>query len=132
MSEDDGVVYMVVPVRNAGSGVEVLQGWHPVHDSTAGSAHLPVGEFRMHGRDMFIAPGEAGFWQAAIRDRSDPEYEPFARGIRDNEGVVVDVLYSDIHGGQRAISRFSILPAHDGKWLATVSRHWAVDGPSAR
>src|ERR1700712_4344120 len=27
VSEDDGVVYMVIPVRNAGSGVAVLQGW---------------------------------------------------------------------------------------------------------
>ncbi len=130
-SDDNGAIYLVLPVRNAGSGVAVLQGWHPVPEQVPGAPHQPLAEFRMHGRDMFIAPGELGFWQAAIRDNGDPDRQLFSTAIRDRNPFAVDVLYSDIHGGQRAISRFSFLPAHE-RWLSSASRHWAIDGPSPR
>jgi hypothetical protein len=131
-SDDDGVIYLVLPLRNAGSGVAVLQGWHPVGDQPAArTPHQAVEEFRMHSRDMFIAPGELGFWQAAIRDNGDADRQLFSTAIRDRTSFAVDVLYSDIHGGQRAISRFSFLPAHE-RWMSSVSRHWALDGPSPR
>src|SRR4051794_2626805 len=29
VEEDDGTLYLALPVRNAGSGIAVLQGWHP-------------------------------------------------------------------------------------------------------
>ena len=128
---DDGVIYLVLPVRNAGSGVAVIQGWHPVGEQQPGDPHQPVEEFRMHGRDMFIAPGELGFWQAAIRDVTDPDRQQLSAAIRDRERVAVDVLYSDIHGGQRAISRFSMMPAHD-RWMSSVARHWVIDGRNPR
>jgi hypothetical protein len=48
------------------------------------------------------------------------------------ERVVVDLLYGDHHGGQRVISRFSLLLRGDGHWLATVARHWNVDRPDPR
>ncbi|MCU1504631.1 MAG: hypothetical protein JWM12_3985 [Ilumatobacteraceae bacterium] len=129
--DENGAIYLVLPVRNAGSGVAVIQGWHPVGEQQPGGPHQPVEEFRMHARDMFIAPGELGFWQAAVRDVDDPDRESLSSQIRDRERVSVDVLYSDIHGGQRAISRFSFMPAHD-RWLSSVSRHWVLDGTSPR
>jgi hypothetical protein len=46
---------------------------------------------------------------------------------------VIDVLYGDQHGGQRVISRFSMLPRSDQDgWLVTVARHWNVDRPDPR
>ena len=37
-----------------------------------------------------------------------------------------------IEGGQRTISRYALLPRDDGKWLATIARHWNVDRPDPR
>jgi hypothetical protein len=42
------------------------------------------------------------------------------------------VLYGDHQGGQRVVSRFSLLPVADDKWLATVAKHWNVDRPDPR
>jgi len=42
------------------------------------------------------------------------------------------VLYGDLEGGQRFISRFSLTPRDDGGWLVSVARHWNVDGPDPR
>ncbi len=46
--------------------------------------------------------------------------------------MTVDVLYGDLEGGQRVISRFSMLPRQDGGWLTGVSRHWSIDGVDPR
>jgi hypothetical protein len=61
---------------------------------------------------------------------------------------VVDLLYGDHDGGQRAISRFRCQhrPVVDGRppegdggqaddssvWLCTVARHWTIDQPDPR
>jgi hypothetical protein len=45
---------------------------------------------------------------------------------------MVEVLYGDYEGGQRVVSRFTLLPQDDGSWLATVSRHWNVDRSAPR
>ena len=29
----------------------------------------------MQTRDMYIPPGDVGFWQGALRDPDDPQYE---------------------------------------------------------
>jgi hypothetical protein len=52
----------------------------------------------------------------------------------------VELLYADHEGGQRAITRFLVLPVnHTGQdtdagpgWLASASRHWSVEGSSSR
>lgn len=131
----DGVVYLVLPVRNAGSGVAVLRGWHPVRDLMSardGGPHEVLDEFRYHQRDMFIPAGDLGFWEAAMRDGDDPDQAEISATIAARERFAVDVLYSDLHGGQRAITRFAFSPAHDDRWLSTMSRHWQLDGPSVR
>ncbi len=50
-------------------------------------------------------------------DRPHPPVSEFRRLTR-------DIYYE---GGQRVISRFSLLPRQDGAWLAVPSRHWNVD-----
>jgi hypothetical protein len=50
--------------------------------------------------------------------------------------ITIELLYGDQTGGQRAISRFSLLPhddpAGDLVWLAAVSRHWHLDREAPR
>jgi hypothetical protein len=52
----------------------------------------------------------------------------------------VELLYADHEGGQRAITRFLVLPVnHQSEaadtgpsWLASASRHWSIDGSNRR
>ena len=46
--------------------------------------------------------------------------------------MTLDLLYGDHQGGQRTVSRFSLLPAGDSEWLATIARHWNLDRPDPR
>jgi hypothetical protein len=52
--------------------------------------------------------------------------------IAAGEPLLVDVLYGDYEGGQRTITRFSLIRADDGDWIAGVARHWRLDGVSPR
>jgi hypothetical protein len=46
---------------------------------------------------------------------------------------MVELLYGDYEGGQRVVSRFTLLPQDDDSgWLATVSRHWSIDRSAPR
>ena len=42
------------------------------------------------------------------------------------------IIYGDLEGGQRVITRYALTPRDDGNWLATAGRHWNVDGPDPR
>ena len=86
----------------------------------------------MQTRDLFIPAGDVGFWQGALRDKSAPEYGEFESAARDRRPIVVDLLYTDLHGGQRTISRYLVTPVGEDGWIATVARHWIIDGVSPR
>ena len=65
----DSALYLAIAVRNVGSGIAVLHGWSFHADPALGATdHPPVEEFRRLTRDLYIAPGEIGFWQGAFRD----------------------------------------------------------------
>lgn len=130
----DGNVYLAMSVRNIGPGLGVLQGWFlEERDPTIPQEHRAIEAFRTQGRDLYVPPGDLGFWQAGLRDRDDPNYVLAYRCITRRQPFLVDVLYSDHEGGQRAITRFSALPAgDDGRWLATVGRHWFLDRAGPR
>ncbi len=127
----DGNIYLAMSVRNAGSGIAVIQGW----SATAGwlysaDPHAPPEDFRRQTRDLYIPAGDVGFWQGAIREVDDPQYESIAAAIKaGDEGVTMDLLYTDHEGGQRTISRFSLTPrqADDIVWLVSANRHWNLD-----
>jgi hypothetical protein len=42
------------------------------------------------------------------------------------------VLYGDHALGQRSITRFLLTPREEGRWVASVARHWNVDRPDPR
>jgi hypothetical protein len=129
----DEAIYVVVPVRNVGSGLAVLQSWDPTPERLRGDQmHRDPGLFRRQSRSIYIAPGDIGFWQGAFRDRDDPLYAAFVAAATERTPVIIDVLYSDMHGGQRAITRFSLVPVGEDRWMATAGLHWILDGVSPR
>jgi hypothetical protein len=133
----DDVLYLAIALRNAGRGMAVLHGWSAWTDDTdARSEHAELDDFRRLGRDIYVPPGDLGFWQGAIRDPADPLFAGLAQAAKAGDRITVELLYSDQLGGQRAISRFSLLshPAADGEhvWLAAVSRHWHLDREAPR
>jgi hypothetical protein len=136
---DDGNIYLVLSLRNVGSGIAVCQGWaaRPGLQSSGGApAHFPVEEFRTQTRDLYIPAGDIGLWQGALRDHRDAVYAQVAAAIGARESITIELLYSDQVGEQRTISRFGLMPytSPEGEefWLASGSRHWFLDRPGPR
>ncbi len=130
---EDGVVYLAVSVRNVASGVAVLQGWYPHPEQSLSDVPFPAPEdFRRQSRDLYIAAGDVGFWQGALREPDDPQRLAMAEAVEKRENFTVDVLYSDHEGGQRAMTRFMVSPAGDDTWMGSVGRQSNVDRDDPR
>ena len=131
----DDAVYLVISLRNVGSGLAVLHGWRFVPDRVMGGGgpdHPAVEDFQRLNRDIYVPSGDLGFWQGAFRDPADPAFAAARDAIKARQPVTVDLLYGDYEGGQRVISRFAVIPVGDDRWLPTVSRHWNLDRPDPR
>jgi hypothetical protein len=131
---------MAVALRNGGNGLAVIHGWRAeprARDAGVGAAAVmeaPDPEsFRRQTRDLYIPAGETGFWQGAIRDRDDPAFAALKTAVRDDHSVMIDILYGDHQGGQRAIARFTVFdwPEKDGERAESI-RYWNVDGDDPR
>jgi hypothetical protein len=124
----NGNVYMAVALRNGGSGIAVIHGWHAAVRDRAGEDPAPAEEFRRQQLDLYIPAGETGFWYGAIRDADDPSYGSVRTAAEHGERVLIDILYGDYEGGQRTISRFAVSdwPGVEGE-RAQVLRHWSLD-----
>jgi hypothetical protein len=132
----DGSVYLAISLRNVGSGIGVCQGWAVTAGQTNTSQrpeHIPLDEFHTQTRDLYIPAGDIGMWQGALRNPDDPIREAIAQAIEGHETITVELLYSDLAGRQRTITRFGLLPIKDEEWLTAMSRHWFLerDGPRA-
>lgn len=137
----DGMVYLAMSLRNVGSGLAVLHGWRVEPSPLVPSSMLGSGQlratlvkpnadaFRGQGRDLYVPPGDISFWQAAIRDPSDPDLAMVVGCIEGHRSLIVDLLYGDHEGGQRTISRFQVtpLPNDPDDWMCSVVRHWNLD-----
>lgn len=141
VQESEGNLYLGIPLRNVASGMAVLHGWH-LWPQRAGAETPPPDTssddgFRRLQRDLYVPAGDVSFWQAAIRDRSDPLYEPLLTAIQERTSISVDILYGDHEGGQRTITRFYLLPRPHAEdepwlWLCSTSRHWNLDRDDPR
>lgn len=132
-SLEGDVVYLAIALRNVGAGIAVLDRWCISPEVVRGDAdHLPLDRFHRLTRDIYIPAGGSGFWQGALRDRSDPEWDEVARAVKEHREVMIDVLYGDYEGGQRTISRFALLPIAEDEWYTVVSRHWNLDRSDPR
>jgi len=132
VEEVDGNVYLAMSLRNSGSGIAVIQGWHVVEDLRDPDSHAEPEEFRPQLRDLYIAGNDIGFWQAAVRDRDDPAYAGLIEALRTARVFGIELLYSDHEGGQHAVGRFALAPIADSRWLCSVVRHWNLDRPNPR
>jgi len=129
----DGVIYLAMAVRNAGTGMAVLHGWSfRCATFEPGATHADPEEMRRLTIDLYIPAGEPGFWESAIRDREDPSWQEVESVIVERRPFTIDVLYGDQEGGQRVISRFIIVPAGDDNWYTQTGRHWNLDRPDPR
>jgi len=129
----DDAVYLTMSLRNAGSGIAVLHGWRLERSDPRGeTGRPPLEEFRRLTRDLYIPAGDVYFWQGAIRETDDPDRAFIAEHVGSPERMILDVLYGDQHGGQRAIARFALTPRQTGGYLASLGRQWNVDRPDPR
>ena len=133
----DAAVYFAIAVRNVGTGIAVLHGWHvyPEIQLGAGVVPTPLEDFTQLTRDLYIAQGDVGFWQGAFRDPASAAYTAARAAAEAPQRMSVDILYGDFEGGQRAITRFLLSPRESGdglRWYASVGRHWNVDRPQPR
>jgi hypothetical protein len=131
-SATDGAVYVAIAVRNVGTGIAVLHGWRLYPEVQLGPRErTPLEDFTLLSRDLYVAPGDAGFWQGTFRDPRSGGYRAARAAVEAPQRMTVDVLYGDFEGGQRVISRFMLTPRED-RWYASVARHWNVDRPDPR
>jgi hypothetical protein len=126
------VVYLAMSLRNVGAGMAVIHGWHAVPLLEVGiEEHSPVDEFRPQARDLYVPPSDSSFWQGAFRENDPDERQQFGELIGRNEPFTIELLYGDLEGGQRTISRFSVVHFGEGEdpssWLVSVIRHWNLD-----
>jgi hypothetical protein len=136
-SAADAAVYFVIAVRNVGTGIAVLHGWRLLPEVEFGADVVPTAleELTTLTRDLYVAPGDAGFWQGSFRDPASDRYREARRAVEARQRIGVDILYGDFEGGQRMISRFMLTPREDEdgvRWYAAVGRHWNVDRPEPR
>lgn len=127
-------VYLAIALRNVGSGIAVLHGWHfyPERRLGADTQPTPLGELTRLTRDLYVPVGDVGFWQGSFRDPTTPEFAATAAAIGARQPMMVDILYGDHEGGQRMISRYGMLPRDDGGWIVAAGRHWNVDRADPR
>ena len=129
----DHAIYLAISLRNAGSGIAVLHGWRfSVGEAAVSAARPEVDTFSRLTRDLYIAAGDVGFWQGTFRDPSSDAFKTARSSIEARERLIVEVLYGDLEGGQRVISRYSLTPRDDGGWVAAAGRHWNLDMPDPR
>jgi len=129
---DDGI-FLAMAVRNVGNGLAVLDRWefYPgVYTDELDADRTP--NFHRLTRDLWVAAGDIGFWQGALRDPDEPGFDKVREVIVNHEPFTIDVLYGDHEGGQRTVSRFLLRPTKDGEWFATVGRHWNLDRADPR
>jgi len=126
------VIYMGFGLRNVGSGLAVLDRWD-LHPEVDGATPLrDVEGFRRLSRDLYIAGGDQGFWQGALRDPDEKLFVEARESIDARQRLSIDVLYGDHEGGQRTVTRFALWPVGDGGWFVTTTRHWNLDGSGFR
>lgn len=139
-------LYLAIPLRNVGAGLAVLHGWSIWSERALGDIPpRPPSEFRILQRDLYVPAGDISFWQAAIRDASDPLYSPLRESALSGTGISVDILYGDHEGGQRTITRFYLAPRAEGVntrasgveqkpwlWICSTARHWNLDQADPR
>jgi hypothetical protein len=129
----DTVVYVAASLRNIGSGVALLHSWRLVPGAARdGPDPHDLDAFHRLTRDLYIAPGDIGFWQGTFRDPSAPDFQAARVSVVGHREMTLDVLYGDFEGGQRVVTRIGLVARGDDGWLTSTARHWNIDRPDPR
>jgi hypothetical protein len=127
----DTAVYLVVSVRNVGTGLAVVHGWHIDVTGQPPQTYPPLEDFTAQTRDIYVAAGDIGFWQGALRDPAQSTFKAVAAAVEAGDPLILTILYGDWEAGQRVISQFALRHVTD-KWLTSTGRHYNVDRPNPR
>ena len=104
-------------------------------DCWSPKANVPIDPIsaRMFTLLMYVPAGDIGMWQGALRNPDDPMRIQIADALEQRRPLIVELLYSDLVGRERTISRFIVspVPANDA-WLVGLSRHWFLDWDGPR
>ena len=131
--QQDGVIYLAMGVRNVGTGIGLMHGWYPMPDrALVNHPHAPPEDFRRLSIDLYVPAADIGYWEGAVRDVNDPVRPGFSSALAERRPFTIDLLYGDQEGGQRTISRFTVLPTSDDGWFCQISIHWNLDRPDPR
>ena len=115
VERDGESYYFVIPLRNVGNGLAVLQAWRfMARRPEIDTPHAEPAEHRPQTRDLYVPAGDTGFWQGAIREHDDPFREGLRETFLAGDVLTVDLLYGDHEGGQLTISRFVLTREEDG------------------
>jgi len=86
----DGNIYLAALLRNVGNGIAVLQGWASP-DHVQGVVAMPDPQsFRPQACDLYVPPGDVGFWQAGVRDPADPDYPALREAIEERRLFTIE------------------------------------------
>jgi hypothetical protein len=137
VQEEEGNIYLAMPLRNVGAGLGVLHGWVAWPQRASTEEPRDPDEFRRQQLDLYVPAGDIGFWQAGLRDPEDALREQLRQAIAEPHMFTVDLLYGDHEGGQRTITRFNLFPREDPReepwlWACRPIRHFNVDRPQPR
>ncbi|MDR2983425.1 MAG: hypothetical protein LBV34_01160 [Nocardiopsaceae bacterium] len=136
----DDAIYFAFGLRNVGSGIGIIQAWYPHPERLLAADDLqPIEAFRPQTRALYVPPGGLGFWQGALRSHDEPGYAGFEKAAEERQPITIDLLYSDLNGGQRTITRMAVLPSpagadagaedqeKQGRWITAIGTHWQID-----
>ena len=130
---EGGVIYLAIGLRNVGTGIALLHGWYPMPDRAfIRDSHGATEDFRRLTIDLYVPPGGTGYWESAVRDEDDPLRPSFLSALTERRPFTIELLYGDQEGGQRTITRFTVLPAGEDGWYSQAGRHWNLDRPDPR
>jgi len=132
----DDVIYLAMSIRNAGAGIALLN-CYDIRPEVAlvDMTYRDLDMFKRLTIDLYIPPGDSGYWEGAVRDADDPLRAGLEKAILERNPFSIDLLYGDQEGGQRTVSRFTVVPfdGDDGDvWYANAVRHWNIDRPDPR
>jgi hypothetical protein len=126
VEEAGGNVYLALALRNVGAGLAVLRGYRIAPERPdASSPHGEQDEFTRQQLDLYVPPGDASFWQASLRDPSDPRLPSLRAAVEANTIVALELLYTDHRGGQPTITRFALRSGDGPRRRPRVMRHWS-------
>jgi hypothetical protein len=127
----DQAIYIALSVRNVGTGLAVMHGWHVTDERPTERVHPPLEDFTDQIRDVFIAPGDTGLWMGGIRDQDSLAYKIIASAASAGKPLMFSLLYGDFEGGQRVITQF-MMRNISHRWVLSVAMHFNIDQPDPR